>query len=266
MKVLVLGASGFLGSTIYAKLKTNKIIETIGTFCNSQCCDDLYKLNILDIETISNFIFEQKFDVIVWSLVDIENEQELSKIGLNNIIQAINENVKLIYISTTISSKKNQSEEVEPEYRTKDMYLANYVNGKIDGEKLVKEHEKHVIIRPGSIYGIDGFGRLDNRSKLIASKINACEVYARTANMYTSFVEVNDLSDAIIELMNIEFSGIINIAGNIPVSHYNFSIKRAIHMELDSKYIIPDYKDNPIEYTLNTTLCSKILKINIRDI
>ncbi len=49
------------------------------------------------------------------------------------------------------------------------------------------------------------------------------EKYSRTANFYTSFVNVQDLADAIIELTYKDFKGTINISGERPVSYYEFN-------------------------------------------
>lgn len=186
MKVLVLGGSGFLGSTIYKKLLRQANVQVIGTCFNNAEYKDLYKLDVLNTDEVFRLFRTHTFDAVVWSLVDIKNEMTLSKDGLSNVLSQIIDNTRFIYVSTTISTGSMQDEDVVPQKRVEGMYNANYVNGKILGESMVATHANQVIVRPGSIYGVDGFGRLDKRTKTIKAHIKAEKNYYRTANMYTA--------------------------------------------------------------------------------
>jgi len=265
MKVLVIGASGFLGSTLY-KIFTQNSAAVIGTFNSHQIDTKHIKMNLFNLSDIERVLSDSIPDVIVWAVCDYENENKLTDNGLKYILNCINNSIKFVYISTTISEGPLQRETVNPIYRTEDMYLYKYVNGKIDGEKLVKAHENHIIVRPGSIYGIDGYSRLDTRTATIKEKIENKIPYVRANNLVTSFVNVKDLAKAIVELINMGFVGIINIAGDIPVSHYYFSKKRAESLGLDTNYIAAETKDKAYEYSLDTTNQRNLLKTNIRDI
>ncbi|MCK5129690.1 MAG: NAD-dependent epimerase/dehydratase family protein, partial [Clostridiales bacterium] len=262
---LLLGASGFLGRTLYAKLKSQNDFHIIGTYHNTKH-DELMMLDVLDMGQVANLIKQHSFDTIIWSLVDTQNEDKLTNEGLKNMLSNIDESTKFVYISTTISTGSNQTENVVSQYRTNEMYLHKYINAKIDGEKLVRKHNNHIIVRPGSIYGTDGFGRVDGRTQTIIDKITASETYSRTANLYSSYVHLDDLSDAIVELIANDFTGTINIAGSKPVSHYEFCTKRAQQVSLDSQFIIADFHENESISSLDTTLCQRILKAHIRNI
>jgi len=265
IKVLVLGASGFLGSTIYTNLKNKKDIDVIGT-CYRQKHDGLISLNIEKHKEIDTILKSNNFDIVIWSLVDLEREDILTKDGLSYLLGKISNKTRFIYVSTTVASNAKQSENVKPEYRQKGMYLFNYVNGKIDGEKLVSKSSNYSIVRPGSIYGVDGLGRLDGRTKLLNDKWNKKEVFKRATNILTSFVDVQNLADAIIELLLNRYVGIINIAGNLPISHYDFCIRRAKQAGISNRYIIPYESDESREYSLDTTLSKIIISTQINNL
>lgn len=264
MKILVMGASGYLGNTIYEKLKKYNRDEIIGTCCRFGN-QELMKINVLnkvDIEKLLSI----KPDMIIWSIMDQEQEILLSQTGLREIINNIPECVRLIYVSTTIGKGKDQDENVIPYKRMPDEYLSTYINGKIAGESIVKEHSNHVIIRPGSIYGYDYDGNMDSRMKGLLKVSRTGKQYFRTANMYASFVNVDDLANAIIEIAYDSFTGIINISGERPVSHYDFNIHLAGLMGIDSSFIIPDYKQEDVHHSLNNDKRKLLLSTLIRDI
>lgn len=185
---MVLGASGYLGNTIYKKFKECTNDNICGT-CYKSDNHELLQidvLNILDIKKVLSF----KPNIIIWSIMNQEQEMLLSQIGVNEIVNNISKDVRLIYVSTTVG----------------------------------------------------------------------------TANLYASFVNVQDLADAIIELAYSKFTGIINISGENPVSHYDFNIYLAELMNIDNSFIISDYKKEDIYHNLNNDKRKYIINTIIRDI
>jgi dTDP-4-dehydrorhamnose reductase len=84
--------------------------------------------------------------------------------------------------------------------------------------------------------------------------------------MYASFVNVQDLAKAIIELVYSKFIGIINISGERPISHYDFNIHLARLLKIDNSFIIPDYKEKEVYHNLNNDKRKLILNTIVRDI
>ena len=264
MKLLVIGASGYLGNSIYKKLKECTNDDICGTYCKSNSHElmQIDVLNRLDIKKLLSL----KPDIIIWSIMDTEQEMLLSQIGMNEIVNNISKDVRLIYVSTTVGEGKDQTESVVPHRRMSDEYLYKYVNGKIEGEIIAQKHSNFVIVRPGSIYGYDYDGRMDSRMLALLETSKTGKDYSRTANMYASFVNVQDLADAIIELAYSEFVGIINISGERPISHYNFNKYLARIMNIDESFIIPDYKEEESYFNLSNDKRKLLLNTIIRDI
>jgi dTDP-4-dehydrorhamnose reductase len=264
MKLLIIGASGYLGNTIYKKLKECSNDDIYGTCCNSNNHELLQAnvLNKLDIKKLLSF----KPDVIIWNIYDADKEMSLAQIGVSGIVNNISKDVRLIYVSTTVGKGKCQAENVIPHKRMPNEYLSKYINGKIEGEGIVRKHPNHVIVRPGSIYGYDYDGKRDSRMNGLLEISKTGKDYSRTANMYASFVNVQDLADAIIELTYSKFTGIINIAGERPLNHYDFNIYLARLMNIGSSFIIPDYKQEEVYHNLNNDKRKLLLNTLIRDI
>ncbi|WP_160687737.1 NAD-dependent epimerase/dehydratase family protein [Clostridium sp. C2-6-12] len=264
MKLLIIGASGYLGNTIYKKLKKYSNNEVYGT-CNTSSNHELIQINILNRIDIDK-ILSLKPDIIIWSIMDAEKEMLLSEIGLNAIVNNISKDVRLIYVSTTVGKGKDQSEDVIPNKRKPDEYLPKYINGKIEGEKIVRNHPNYVIVRPGSIYGYDYDGKMDCRMKGLLEISKTGKKYSRTANMYASFVNVEDLANAIIELSYSDFTGIVNVSGEKPVSHYDFYRYLANLMNINNSFIIPDYKEEDVYHNLSNDRRKLLLNTIIQDI
>ena len=110
MKVMVIGASGYLGNTIYKKLKMCSNDDIYGTCCKSNS-QNIFKINLLNSIDI-NKLLECKPDVIIMSIYDFEEEMSLSLIGINEIVNCISQNTRLIYVSTTVGKGKQQVEQV----------------------------------------------------------------------------------------------------------------------------------------------------------
>lgn len=264
MKLLIIGASGYLGNTIYKKIREYSNDDIYGT-CNTSSNHELLQINVLDELDIDK-ILSLKPDIIIWSIMDIEQEMSLAEIGLNAIVNNISKDVRLIYVSTTVGKGKDQIEDVIPRKRKPDEYLPKYINGKIEGENIVRKHPNHVIVRPGSIYGYDYDGKMDCRMKGLLEISKTGKKYSRTANMYASFVNVEDLANAIIELSYNSFTGTINISGENPVSHYDFNKYLASLMNIDNSFIVPDYKEEEIYHNLSNDRRKLMLNTIIQDI
>ena len=127
MNIVVIGASGFLGSTIYKELLLKDSYGiVIGTYSHNQIDNAHVKVDVLDAKELSQFLSKTNPDIIIWSIYDVEKEEKLTEIGLNNLLKNISETTKIVYISTTIAAGSNQSETIEPVYRTENMYVYKY--------------------------------------------------------------------------------------------------------------------------------------------
>lgn len=264
MKHIVIGASGYLGNTVYKKLRNDCSEAVYGTYCDN-CAPDLIRLNLVDKSDIRK-IMDLKPDTITWCACNRENEIKMARTGLLECIKNLPDNVRFVYVSTMIGTGKGQNENIIPRRRSEAEYLSNYINGKIEGESIVRMHRNHVIVRPGSIYGFDCDGHSDLRMKRLLAAANNGESYLRAANMYTSYVNIIDLSNAIIELENSSFTGTINISGESPVSYFSFYKFLAKFMHIDENCIATEYRQQAIYNTFDNSLRKNILKASISEI
>lgn len=264
MKVLVLGASGFLGGHIYNKIKITNNIEVIGTRYADTKNEELYKLNVNENIEVESYFKQNKPDIIIWCLMSKTNEQELIENGITNILRNISFNQKFIYISTNALFNNGSgyfNEQDIPTYLNDSSKLALYSNAKFLGEDLVKLHDNHIIVRPGIIYGQDIYGKWDNRILEIIHKLSLNEKLERSRNMYNTFVKVEELANAIIELINLEYKGILHLGPENKQSYYNFYKDMAERLKLNEKLIIASEDEGYVfDKSINTKKCRTILK------
>lgn len=269
MNVLILGASGFLGGHIYKKIKSQLDFNVLGTCYGSNNYGDLIKLDVTNEEEVKDLIYKFKPDIVLWSLMSKESEKYLIEIGLNNILKYLSYKQKLIFMSTNavFNGKGNYSEEDNPKYKNGDESLALYSNAKIDGEKIVKHHDNYIIIRPGAIYGQDINGKWDKRISDLINKLEEKQEVVRTENLYNTFVKVDELAEAILELIKRDCKGIIHLGPEKKESYYNYYRKMAAHLNLDVNLIKDDFIDEDyaaknnrsLDLSINTSKCRKLL-------
>lgn len=265
MKILILGAGGYLGGALYARCASEKSLSVYGT-CRTSLRDGLHPLDILDEAASREAIEAFDPDVVVWCLKNQEREAELSHIGLRHILSLLKPAVRFIYISTGLSDGENQNEETPPEPRAEGMYLANYVNGKILGEELTRTHENHVILRPAQIYGFGAAGEMDERMLRVVQAVEKDGKMVRSANVYISTVHVEDLVSCIVELFYGSFTGTLCVAAENPVSYYEFYSFLARQVGICSDKVVAQYEAQSTANCFDTAKAQAILKTKFRQL
>ena len=259
MKVLVIGASGFLGKTIFYKLKQAGV-DVIGTY-NTKPVDGMEKLDVLDVESLLSLLGSSQPDAIIWTVMNHNLEEEIAEKVMPKLCQHIGA-ARLIFLSTSVALEENMSEDVTPLMRTSDMYNYHYFNGKIKSEKEIQKLRNYCIVRPGSIYGINPYGEMDVRSKALKEHVDSGEEYVRADNIIFSIVEVNELAAAIVELISSDYVGILNVSEEQPVSHYEFNRALCRLHGWNDSYVVPNHEKECV-YFLDNTRRKQILHSKI---
>ncbi len=146
MKILITGASGYVGARIYLDLQ--KKYEVTGTYFHSDLNNDLVKIDISDLNSVRSVFQTHLPKVIVHNAaypVTPQNEEQkilvknLNFKGIDNVVQVANEiNAKLVFISSAVALNKN------------DLYGQSKAYGEEASRKVVAGY---LIIRPHTIFG-----------------------------------------------------------------------------------------------------------------
>lgn len=276
MKVLVLGASGFLGGHIYhSLLKDNHFKDVLGTSKSSNR-EDLCKVDIIDENKFNELYREFNPDFVIWALMSGSDEEILIHKGLKHLLKMIDKRTKLIYVSTDgvfSSGGGCFDENAEPCYLDKKNPLSTYTNAKLDGEKMIqKEHQNYIILRTGPLYGQDLQGNWDSRILALHTALEKNKTYKRADNLFKTFVHVEDLASAIIELLSINYTGFLHVGPTTKESYYTFNRKIAKRLKLDNTLIEPNRisinearkKGIALDTSLNTAKSNSLLETGFR--
>ena len=279
MKILVTGGSGLLGSAVSLYFKD--YFDVIATYQKHKVaiegCRSIY-LDITDAKATINLINKIKPNFIIHTaaLVGInicDKEPELAyKVnveGTKNIVDASKKtNLKIIYISTdyVFDGKKgmyNESNKVNP--------INYYGKTKLEGEKLI-DIKNNIIIRT-SIYGLNIVKVKNNFSSWIIDELSNNKQISVFTDQFNSMMLVNNCAEALKEIVDKDFTGILNIASSERTSKYDFAIKLAEIFDFDKELIKPiknneveGYEKRPSDVSLDVSKAKKKLNSKLLDI
>ena len=167
MKVLLTGATGFLGKYIVEELKNNSY-EVIGFARNEKIGKELedknvkfFKGDIRNKEELYEALKGCKAVIHSAALSTVwgkwENFYNINVVGTKNIVEICEEKkIKLVYISSpSIYAGAKDQLDVKEEEAPKKNDLNYYIKTKILAEKIIKESSlDYIIIRPRGLFGI----------------------------------------------------------------------------------------------------------------
>ena len=246
-KLLIIGGSGLVGSTLIEYAKTDYDIHfTINT--NESPFDDIpfTKIDLMKNKSeILNLINDFKPDVVVHtaahSSVDLcETDHKLANFLHIDVTKDITKlchqiNAKLIYFSTdAVFNGKMNKKYVENDTPHPINY---YGKTKLDAEKIIlNQSTKNVILRPSVIYGWHKKSRFTNW--IIESLKNKSSVDPHV-DQYNTPTLVDDLVKSILLIIEQDISGLFHSTGKTCVNRYELANIIADIFGFDNKLIKP---------------------------
>lgn len=146
MKLLILGASSYVGARLYFDLRND--FETTGTYATSNICKDFLQIDVTDTTAVEKLILQIKPDVIVhaannanarWCDANPEEARKLNQESTQSIVDTANKvNARFIYISSFAAKNPTNV----------------YGQTKLASENITKQAKAGwVILRPSLITG-----------------------------------------------------------------------------------------------------------------
>ncbi|MFA1822025.1 sugar nucleotide-binding protein [Virgibacillus oceani] len=275
MKLLILGATGFLGSTLF-HLAGNRNLQVIGTSRYLNENRKIIEVDVTNKHALKSTMESYDPDVVVWTLLSRENEDVLIDHGLTNLLSIIKSETKLIFLSTDAvftGGKGGYKEADILNSLPNKAPLATYVNAKIRAERQIAEsHKNHTIIRTGPLYGMDANGNIEARTQKMTRQLEQKGSVEAAADFYKTFVHIVDLSKAILEFAFHDFKGVIHLGPAEKESYFTFYKKRFESLGFISGGIEPieiaDGKENclSVDTSLDTEKVRSMLKISFRSL
>ena len=246
-KILVIGGTGLVGSTFLHYAPKNSeifVTEHDATFTQSGITSQ--KIDLLkDKNKISEYIHKIKptavIHTVAFSSVDFcETNHELANLLhveiTKDIAKTCNEtNSKLVYFSTDAvfdgkkSQKYSESEDPNP--------LSFYGKTKLDAEKIIlAENDRNVVLRTTVIYGHQKHSRF---TQWVLENLKNNQTVTAFTDQYNTPTLVDDLSKAIVKILELDLSGLFHASGKTCLNRYEFALKLAEKFQLDKKLVLP---------------------------
>ena len=219
-KTLLFGGSGFFGPVILAK---NPNIISVGRTKPPKECENLHiqldsldKINILD---------EIEFDKVIF-LIGSSNHHEINQkknmgIDLNvyplNTVMSYFEKRKIkkfICFTTILLYDQNKFKIPVDENQYINPYVNKYIFSKFLSEQVVKYYSKTVpsiIVRLSNIYGYTRLRRPDLVPTIMQDIFTQEKVKIWSDKPKRDFIFTEDAADAVLELIETNYEGIINL-------------------------------------------------------
>lgn len=269
MNVLIVGASGLAGRYLLREFK--KRHNTIGTYFQHKK-PGLSFLALQDKNSIRDVIDGFKPDVIIiaaaTSNVDFceVNPKETYKInvlGLENLLNIASkqkEKPRVVFFSSdyVFDGKNGPYKEQDPTNP-----INEYGRQKVIGERLVQKYRgKHLILRTTVLYGWEEEGKNFTENLIVRARTTK-EPRSVPIDQIGTPTYASNLAEIIVDLVEKEFIGVINIVGNDLISRFDFAKKVIKVFDLPKDIIIPissEVLNQPAQRPLNGGLYNTKLK------
>ena len=257
-KILITGSSGLLGSYLFPKIKSDKF--KIVRFKRSKTS------NLSNLKFCENYLKRNKFDTIInlsaITNVDIceKNNQVAKKVNfilIKNICQTIKKlklKTHIIHLSTDQFYNKYSSN-----YEKKKNYVNYYTKSKLMAEKICLKSNS-TILRTNFV------GKSKNKKRISFSdwiylNLKLKKNITLADDIKFSPLSLKSLSGVIKLILKKKICGIYNVGSHKGYSKYNFAIKFAKKMKLNTNNIIKvKYKDINFFAKRNKDMRMKVLK------
>ena len=265
-KTILFGGSGFFGPVLLAK---DENIISIGRteppkdlknqHIHLNNLDDLNNLDKIDFDKVIFLIGSSNhheinlkstmgIDFNVYPMMKI-----LSYLKQRNIKKFICFTTILLYDQEKMTLPVDESQSTNP-------YINDYVFSKYLSEEIVKLYEKHVpsiIIRLSNIYGYTRLIRPDLVPTIMQDIFLKEKVSIWSDLPKRDFIFTEDAADAVLQLLNNEYTGVLNLGTGEMNSIKNIS---KIIENLSGKKITSENKDvsGPLEFIADISKLKKI--------
>tara|TARA_B100001175_G_C19514272_1_gene646135 strand:- start:6194 stop:7018 length:825 start_codon:yes stop_codon:yes gene_type:complete len=246
-KILVIGASGFVGNYLFSQLKVNKKYITSGTRYKS-LNKNLIAIDYKNLTNFSSILSRTNPDIIIWTagIKDIKLLEENFSIAERNNIKPIEiivefqqksiKKIQFIFISSDYVFNGDKGNYNEKDYANPD---TNYGKSKLIAEKIIQEKsELYSIIRVGAILG-KGSQFWD---WLIYELTNS-----KVINLYDEIFSptpIETLFLAVQRCIEMSLNGIFHISGDKKISRYELGLETKSLLS-NCKTLVRKVKKNP---------------------
>lgn len=243
MKILIIGADGQLGHSLFKGLNNILKGEVYGTFFEAPS-DNLTRLDITNAKEVDGVMSGIRPSLVINTAamthvdkceLSPETAQQVNVLGQKNVLEACRKySAKLIFISTyyVFDGEKGRYKE---EDSTNPLNV--YAETKLQGEKITMAVPLNLVVRPSKIYSL-GYDKKNFLARLV-DRLNSNERIEVNNDQYTNPISADDLARCIGELAQINAAGVYHAGGPDYMTNYEFGLKAAGILGFDKNRLLP---------------------------
>jgi dTDP-4-dehydrorhamnose reductase len=267
MKILVTGASGFLGSNIMLR----RGHEFLGTFLGSGHTG-LERLDISRREEVAEFIKKSGPDAVIHTAAmrndaaekDHEGGYRINVEGSRNVARACKETgAFMVHVSTDLIFDGNRGNYIEADPPSPVSY---YGETKAAAEREVREAlPLACIARTSLVFGWDS--RRGNFTTTVIKNLKEGKPFEVVSDQHVTPSYVSNVAEMLVEMCERRLDGIFNVAGATRLTRYEFALEIADVFSLDRRLLKPVSMDQVNwgtkrgrDCSLDVSLITKTLK------
>ncbi len=249
MRVLIIGASGFIGQYLGRRLMETPGTEVAGTFFSRTPADHSYswhRMELTDEIQVEQVFRLAKPDVVVHlaAMADVKEAKRDSERatavnvgGTSSIARLCAEHqAKLVFISTEYVFDGQRGY-----YREDDIPrpTTHYGRTKWEAEQEIgRLSSPWSVLRTSIVYGWPGLGQR-NFVPWLTDRLKNGHTYDGPTTVYRTPVYVEHLTESVAKLVEGDYPGIHHVAGPDWVSMFDFASAIAKAFHLDSRLVVP---------------------------
>ena len=249
MRVLIIGASGFIGRHLMRRLSETRRHEVFATYRSRAPMDDgnsWRRVELTDAAGLEQVFQSARPDVVVHlaAIADLrtaERDPETAtavNVTATSSIARLSDlhRAKLVFVSTeyVFGGERGYYQEDDTPSPT-----THYGRTKWQAEQEVaKLAARWNIMRTSIVYGWPALGQRNFVPWLIES-LQSGHPYQGSTDVYRTPIFVGHLTDGIAALVEGDYPGIHHVAGRDWVSMYDFATAIADAFDLDRKLVVP---------------------------
>jgi dTDP-4-dehydrorhamnose reductase len=246
LRIAVTGANGMLGASLCSLYHHNHLTCAVHRAYKAlaPCSVDL-SFDLSDLTALCTGLTNFKPDIVIHcaACVDLqacENHPEIAyKENVEvteNVVRACPDETTLVYISTDQVYGDNPDHSESHEGLKP---LNVYGSTKLEGERAVLSgHAKALIVRT-NIFGLSTKADRVNSTEWMLDALKKHEAITLFNDYWFSPIYTELLGRKLLELIELEVTGVFNLGARIPCTKYEFGLGLAEAMELPSDNLIP---------------------------
>lgn len=269
MRILLTGSSGYLGTALLNAILTARpdwdLHITLFSIVPADDMPNAHHLDVRDPDSVKHVMDRAQPDIILHTAA-LNRSDDAHDLYVTNALgsdlvarEAAKRGARLVHISTDVVFDGQRGH-----YREDDAPnpITPYAVSKADAEKnVLASGANAVLVRTSLLYG---FRPLDPRTRSI--------LRGEMRRLYTDELRcpiwVQNLSDAVIELAEMDYRGILNVAGPQSLSRYEFGMKLMDALGGDTSQLIADKSAQgatirPLDCTLDISRAQRLLKTKL---